>query len=286
MRAFNLATGAPAGTIVIAGEDLAQEHALSCITSDAQGRLYALSTQLGVVRLTPSGNTFVQDIYAPLQPDLAPCTPQSVGACSPTSFDAPPLPNDLAFDWAGNLYITDSLQATIFRVPAGGGAPQVWFQSPAFEGFQGNIGLNGIRVSPDQKKVYVTVSLPAANPAAGAVYSLPRVAAPAAGDLALVHSYAGDAPDGIAFGLTGKLYVALAVSSQISVLNPNGTEKTRFSGTGSAIPLDGPANIAFDRHGSLLVTNHASLSNNPASFAVLKVFAGDLAFPLAQPFLW
>ncbi|RYE86991.1 MAG: hypothetical protein EOO75_15040 [Myxococcales bacterium] len=289
VRAFNLATGAPAGTIVIAGEDLTQEHALSCITADAQGRLYALSTQLGVVRLTPAANnTFAQDIYAPLPPDLAPCTPQSVGACSPTVFDGPPLLNDLTFDWAGNLYITDSFQATVFRVAPGGGAPQVWFQSPALAGIPFNIGLNGIRVSPDQKKVYVTVTLPAANPAAGAVYSIPRVAAPAAASLALVHTYAaGEAPDGIAFGLTGKLYVALAVSNAISVLNPNGTEKTRFTGpAGSPIPFDGPANIAFDRRGSLLVTNHASLSNNAANFAVLETFVGDLAFPLPQPFIF
>lgn len=283
---FDLATGVARPPITITGELLEFEHALSCITSDGLGRLYVLSTQLGVVRLTPSGSGYAQDIYAPLPPDLAPCTPESTDPCSPTSFDGPPLVNDLAFDWAGNLYITDSFQATVFRVDPGGGPPSIWFQSSALEGIPFNIGLNGLRITPDQKNVHLTVTLSAHNPYAGYVYSVPRVAAPAAQDLKLVHEYApGEAPDGLAFGLSGKLYVLLAGSNAISVLDPSGQERRRFTGpVGSAIPFDGPANIAFDRKGSILVTNHASLSNNPASFAVLETFVADLPFPLATPF--
>lgn len=288
VRAFDLQTGAPKGTITITGEDTSQEHALSCITSDALGRLYALSSQLGVVRLTKNGNSFTQELYAPLPADLPTCASNPNGACSPTTFDGPPLINDLAFDWAGNLYVTDSFQATVWRVPAGGGAPKVWFQNAALEGQPFNIGLNGIRLSPDQKKVYVTVTLSAANIATGLVYSIAHKASPGASDLALVHTYpAFEAPDGIAFGLSGNLYVTMAGQNGISVLKPNGTEKTRYYGpTGSPIPFDGPANIAFDWRGSLLVTNHASLSNNAANFAVLDLFVGDLAFPLAKPLVF
>lgn len=287
IRIFDLANGAPKGTITITGELLQFEHALSCITSDAKGRLYALSTQLGVVRLTPKNGGYVQDLYAPALPDLPPCTPGGTTACSPTSFDGPPLSNDLAFDWAGNLYITDSLQATIFKVAPGGGTPTIWFQSPAFEGVPFNIGLNGIRVAPDQKSIYVTVTLPAANPAIGYVYSIPRVASPKASDLKVFHAFnPGDAPDGLAFGITGNAYVALAGTNAISVLGTNGQEKRRFTGpTGSAIPFDGPANIAFDWQGNILVTNHASVSNNTANFAVLETFVADVAFPLATPVL-
>lgn len=282
---YDLLTGAAKPPITLAGEDLSQEHALSCITSDAFGRLYALSTQLGVVRLTPRGNAFTQSIYAPPLPDLPTCTPDATGPCAPAGFEGPPIVNDLAFDWAGNLYVTDSFQATIFRVPPGGGAPAIWFQSPELAGIPFNIGLNGIRVSPDQKRVYVTVSLSAQNPYAGYVYSIPRVASPSPSDLKVVHEYApGEGPDGIAFGLTGKLYVALAGTNAISVLSPNGTETRRLTGPqGSPIPLDGPANIAFDWQGSLLVTNHASLSNDASHFAVLETFVADLPFPLATP---
>lgn len=284
---YDRRTGAAQTPITIAGEFTQFEHGLSCIASDIKGRIYVLSTQLGVVRLTPHGSGFVQDIYAPAPPDLPVCTPTSTGACSPTSFDGPPLVNDLAFDWAGNLYFTDSFQATIWKVAPGGGAPTVWFQSAAFEGIPFNIGLNGLRISPDQRSVYVTVSLPAANPAFGRLYSVPRVASPSAASLELVHEFGpGDGPDGLAFGITGKIYVALAGTNGISVLAPNGTEKRRFTGpTGSAIPYDGPANIAFDQRGSILVTNHASLSNVAAHFAVLETWVADLGFPLATPFL-
>jgi DNA-binding beta-propeller fold protein YncE len=82
-------------------------------------------------------------------------------------------------------------------------------------------------------------------------------------------------PDGIAFGKSGKLYVALQSPSEISILNPDGTE-TRLKGpTNSPIAYDAPADFAFDRRGSVLVTNHALFSGNPASFAVLKVFVKD-----------
>jgi DNA-binding beta-propeller fold protein YncE len=97
------------------------------------------------------------------------------------------------------------------------------------------------------------------------------------------------APDGIAFGKSGKLYVCLAGTSQISVLRPDGTEEVRYSGPaanpgGSPDPLPwaNPANIAFDVHtGSLLVTNHASLVPfNPNLFAVFSVFVDDKGSPL------
>ena len=53
----------------------------------------------------------------------------------------------------------------------------------------------------------------------GVIYRLPRVEQPTEADLEEVHSYpAGEAPDGIAFGENGKLYVALA-DGQLTVLD-------------------------------------------------------------------
>src|SRR4029453_13902275 len=91
-------------------------------------------------------------------------------------------------------------------------------------------------------------------------------------------------PDGIAFGRSGKLYVALAGTSQISVLRPDGTEEARYSGPaanpgGSPDPLPwaNPANLAFTHNtGELLVTNHASLVPfDPSLFVVFSVFVDD-----------
>ena len=79
--------------------------------------------------------------------------------------DFPPLINDIVFDDDGNAYVTDSLQATIFRYGPDGGVPVVWFQSLDFVG-GGFIpfGPNGIRLDPERQYVYVAVSTSAADP--------------------------------------------------------------------------------------------------------------------------
>ncbi|MGH9838758.1 MAG: SMP-30/gluconolactonase/LRE family protein [Blastocatellia bacterium] len=274
----------------VIGEDLTQEHANSCLAFDGFGRVYVLNLQLGVLRYDPLLRT--QQSYSGPFPNLPPCNQAAPGTpCSPTVIDLPPLPNDLAFDQAGNLFVTDSLQATIWRIPAGGGAPQIWFQDNRLApGPVAGIGANGIRFNPQGAKLFITVSEDQNGQAF--VYTLPRVAQPAAADLQVFHHYtSGDIPDGIAFGKTGLLYVTIATpfNSGISILRPNGTELTRLANPpGSPIsPYDSPANIAFDNKGSLLVTNRAFATGGqePAQFKVLDVFVNDNGAPLARPFV-
>jgi DNA-binding beta-propeller fold protein YncE len=93
----------------------------------------------------------------------------------------------------------------------------------------------------------------------------------------------------MAFGKSGKLYVALAGTSEISVLRADGTEEARYTGPAAnpggspnPMPWANPANIAFDDHNeSLLVTNHASLVPfDPNLFVVFDVFVNDKGQPL------
>ncbi|HEX6595734.1 MAG TPA: SMP-30/gluconolactonase/LRE family protein [Acidimicrobiales bacterium] len=282
---YHASTGILLRTFDIQGENLAQEHANSSLALDALGRVYVLNTQLGVVRITVNGN---QERYSAPFPDLPACANVAPGTpCSPTPFDAPPLPNDLAFDPAGNLYVTDSTQATIWRVPRGGGVPQIWFQDVRLASTF--IGVNGIRLNPERTRVFFTVTADLENRAF--VYSLPLVAKPTAGQLAVFHEYTGgDAPDGIAFGQSGRLYVAIATpfASAISILSPSGAEVARLENQGNPIfPYDSPANLAFDGKGSVLVTNHAFVTGvtNPEQFTVLDVWVNDKGSPLVRPFI-
>ncbi|MGH9755214.1 MAG: SMP-30/gluconolactonase/LRE family protein [Blastocatellia bacterium] len=290
IRVFDRKTGALVTTISVAGEALAFEHALSNVAVDGQGRIYALSTQLGLIRFTKQGQSYVQQGYGAPLPDLPRCADVAPGTgCSPTLANLPPIPNDIVFDDFGFAYVTDSFQATVFRYAPGGGAPQIWFQSALFEG-DGFLpfGANGIRLNPEREHVYIAVSTSAAAPNVGTIYRLPLVNAPIAADLEVVHAYtAGETPDQVAFDTQGNLYVTLALSNQISKLAPNGTELARFqSAPGDAIPLDAPAAIAFDsRTKSLLIVNHAILSANPAHFAVLRMFVGNPGNPLDKPLL-
>jgi len=61
-------------------------------------------------------------------------------------------------------------------------------------------------------------------------------------------------------------------------------QESRISGpTGSAIPFDAPATMAFDHaKKSLLIANHA-IFGDPAHFAVLRVFVADPGNPLPTP---
>lgn len=276
VQAYDLKTGAFETTYPITiTNPFAGMSAASCAAFGPDGKLYVVEPFVGIIRMDlDPGNT--QSVYAAFIPS------------------GPSLLNDLAFDDDGNLYVTDSFAATIYRIPPGGGAPSVWFTDPRLAGdINVPFGVNGIRIDKNNKNVYVSVT--AENGTLdGVIYRLP-LANPTAGTLEEFHRYsffpsftlAG--PDGIAFGKSGKLYVCLAGTSQISVLRPDGTEEVRYSGPaanpgGSPDPLPwaNPANIAFDVHtGSLLVTNHASLVPfDPNLFAVFSVFVDDKGSPL------
>ena len=281
---LNRANGDLITEIPIEGENTAFEHAMSGITVDGDGIVYVLSTQLGVVRIERHGHHYTQSSYASPLPDLPACAPGVVDPCSPTFIDLPPISNEMAFDEDGYLYVTDSLQASIFRVAPGGGAPEQWFSSPLLAGNLAGplpFGANGIKVSPDRDYVYVVETFDPADVTASHVYRIPLVEQPDPEDIELFATFGGfGAADSLVFGTSGKLYVSLAGTNQIAVLDDDGAEITRISGpTGSAIPLDGPATMAFDdATKSLLVANHAILGD-PANFAVLRIYVGEKGDP-------
>jgi sugar lactone lactonase YvrE len=284
--AYDINTGELERTYTIEGEQTQFPHANSCIAFDGQGRLYVVNLQLGIVRIDLGSGE--QEIYASPVPDLAPCSQTQSSPCSPTVLNSPPLPNDIAFDEAGNLYLTDSFQATIWRIAPGGGQPQIWFQDSRLDT---PFGPNGLRLSPDRTKVYFAVTAEGIGQfgafLGGKIYTLPLVNSPVAADLQVFHQYNGEAPDGIAFGKSGKLYVVEAApfNSGISILLPDGTEQTRLTNPpGSPIfPYDSPANAAFGKQGSLLLTNHAFATMLPSNFTVLDVFVDDKESPLVKP---
>lgn len=284
---FDLNSGALTRTLLTKGEKtFGAEHADSCLAFDGQGRLYALNNQLGTLRIDLA--TEAQENYTPPFPNDPACLPLGLSkkSCSPTVTNLPALPNDLVFDDSGFLYVTDSMQATIWRIPPGGGAPQPWFRDARFA--SPYVGTNGLRLSPDRSQLFITVTTDMLG--FGHIYTLPLVDAPKKADLKAWHHFApGDWPDGIAFGASGKLYVTLALpgKSGIAVLEPDGTESARIANPllTPVTPFDSPANIAFDGAGNLLVTNHAFATGfvMPHQFQVLKVYVGDTASPLSEP---
>ncbi len=278
--------------IVLEGQDPSQQHGLGGLRFDGDGRLYTLAVPGGVVRVT-LGEPPTQEVYATF-PTLMPCAWGAPGAsqCTPMPFPTAPLPNDAAFGPDGSMYVTDSVQAVIFRVPPGGGEAQVWFQVPGYESItpdQVSVGPNGIAITPDRKGVVFAVSISGEN--AGTLFRLPLVDHPAPADLRVLHKYTqGEDPDDMAFAASGRLYVALGLASAISVLEPDGTELRRYEGIlaegrdGSSIPIDAPAQPAFvDGLPILLWTNHAFATRDPSHFALIGMRVSEVGLPLIRP---
>ena len=276
--AFNLVDGALVKKLALRPPGAGQENGIAGIALDGNGRLY-IAGQQGLMRLDPA--TEAQSLYATF-PNLPPCAPLLPGPCSPTLADRPPFPNDVAFDADGNAYVTDSFQATVWRVPPGPGPPEIWCQSASLDGLI--FGPNGVRLQPDGSGVTVTVTGPP-----GGVFALDKQGS--ACQIQRVRSYPLELPDGLAFGRSGRLYVTLAGTNQVSVLAPNGAEQARYSGPamrdgGEAVPWDAPASVAVDPvTSSLLVVNHALVTGFvfPSRFVVFDVFVDDRPVTLKRP---
>src|SRR2546422_536394 len=192
--------------------------------------------------------------------------------------------NDLVFDRAGNLFMTDD-KPRLWRVTPDGQA-SIWFQDPGIAGFFGFAGgpLGG-RIDPSGKFLYFTITISAAFPGEAVVYRLPLVDHPSASDLQLVHRFpvvpGQQLPQasGLAFAESGNMYVGLIGTDQIAVLDPAGNEIRRISS-----PLfHSPWGLAFMGQ-SLLVTN-ADIQpfEIPDHWKVLKVFVGEAGLPLNRP---
>lgn len=288
---FDRRSGALEGSIVVAGEDLGRNHAVIGMAVDGVGRLYVGAEGTGVLRFRQERGRWLQETYAVL-PDLRPCRGDPA-PCSPTRDDRVTLPNDLAFDDAGNLYVADSWQATVWKVAPGTRTVTAWFQDERFDHVY---GANGVRLGPDGRHVFLAVTGPdalGADEAGGppAIYTLPLTDHPARADLRLFHAFQSpESPDGIGFGASGRLYVMSVGTSTVHVLEPDGGESARFpdpvANATSADPYDNNSSFVFnDARGTILVVNHAVFDGDafPDRHLVLEAYVGDTGLPLARP---
>ena len=267
--AFHRGTGRLSRTVTIPRMMTPSVMALAGVAVDAARRAYVVDMNGRILRVDP--RTGSQEVYAEF--------PATVGGLTT-------MPFDITFDATGAAYVTDQNLAAIWRIPPGGGAPYVWFQDVRLASYL--FGPSGIRLDPSGRLLYFTVARAAASGRQGIVYRIP-LEHPTADRLEEIFRYPAQSdPFGIAFGESGKLYVALFGANQVSVLLPDRTEERRFpsmeDNSRAEAPFDHPVAVALDGNGALLVTNSASASlPNPARMVVFDVFVDDLASPLARP---
>jgi sugar lactone lactonase YvrE len=264
--------------ITIAGQADGRQHGLLGLAADKDGRLLALdAAPARVLRLDLDSGT--QERFA-FFPNLPACLLViSAPTCEPGPRDNAPLPRAAVRDKAGNLYVTDAGQGTIWRVRPGGGEAEVWHQSNDF--LSTSSGLGGIALDAQGNVIVaVTSSLSPATLNSGVVYRVPVQANGRPGTHTQVaRTGMNEAPVGLAVGKSGRIYLALSSAHQLLVLEPGGQERGRITADQArertSVPFDAPVGLAF-RGQSLLITNQ-SATNDPARWVVFDVSVQDSA---------
>jgi len=189
------------------------------------------------------------------------------------------FPNGMAFDDEGNLFVTDSYMAGIWKITRFGKVT-FWLQDPmfdyapnAFNGYSYFYGANGIEF--DRGTMYVTstdlgliarISMPAGN------------AKPHARIFVRDPSLIG--ADGLAFDADHHMYVAIDYQNTLVRISPRGTITTLATATDG---LDFPASPSFDQrlgHRTTLYFTNFGFNLSPVQPSLMKVDVGVPGKPL------
>ena len=267
----------------IDGQTLGEPHGIQAALSDAEGRLVLLDTLPARVLILDL-HSRRQGTYANF-PDIPLCTPgETTPSCSPAAVDNPPIPNYAAWGPDGSLYVTDYGQAVVWRVPPGGGVPEVWLADRRLDGIE--FGTTGIMLEADQRTLMIGQGSSAGggdgDPTTGKIYEVAIGDDGAPGELTKFwESGPTDLPDGFAIAASGNLYVPLVgTTAQIAVVDPNGNEIERFpdapfgGDNGSPVPFDSPSSAMF-LGTRLIVANQSAVMGDATHQAILDVEAGE-----------
>lgn len=183
------------------------------------------------------------------------------------------FPNDVTIDKRGNIYATDTVAGTVWRIPKHG-TPELWAADPLLEGtgafgFGFPIGANGIAV--DHNEVIV------ANPEKGFLVTVPMKDDGSAGTVTvLASSPLLVGADGIALDVHGNIYVIAGIQNRLVVVRDDGSIDSLAT---AADGLNQPATLAFGSgrrdNQTLFITNFSVFAPNPTP--------GVLAFPADSP---
>ena len=181
------------------------------------------------------------------------------------------VPNALAFDKAGGLYVTDSALGAVWRVAPGGG-PEMFVDHPLLEpeGCSFAPGANGIALSHRLLLV--------ANTCNGRIVRIPIERHGAAGEpTTLIERADLIGADGIALDVRDNIYVVMfggPAGGRLVRISPDGHVEQL---AGEADGLTGPASLVFGTRGddrkALFITNFDLFSSNPTP-ALLRIDVG------------
>lgn len=270
----------PGGTLLrswaVPGQKDVNEAGVQVANQDARGRLVLLeSSTASVLTLDTRTGRFRRQAVIP---DVPICTRSRTTGCSPNAKDAAPVPNYATWGPDGALYVSDYGQAVIWRIPATGGRPRIWFTSQQLDYLE--FGTTGLVYQPG-RHAFLVGQQTTSTSLQGRLYRLPVTASGKPGTLRTIwRSRAGELPDGFGVARSGRIYVAnVGLSNQLVELSPEGRELARFPHTvsgnnGSPVPFDGPSSATFSGT-RVLVANQSPIAGNAAHFVILDVEVGE-----------
>jgi len=175
-----------------------------------------------------SGKLLVLDMGTGQVLDVNPITGDSVifsqiPDLTPTNPNAGPLPNVLTFDAAGNVYVSDSIQSTIWRIPPDGGIAEAWLAHDLL-GTQSYppFGANGLDFNKDFSILYV------ANTGDDTIVQVPMLA-DGTPDEPFVMARSVESPDGLIVDDDGTILIASFHGNHIMRVNTEGTAINVYS---------------------------------------------------------
>jgi len=177
--------------------------------------------------------------------------------------------NDLTFDRAGNVYVSDSAQGIIWKAPPSGGVATIWIDDPLLRttGVP-PFGANGLRFNRGETRLFV------ANTGSDTVLQIPVVGHDPGGP-AKIFTQALNGADGLLVDENDNLWVVENQSDDVVVIDPSGKAIAKLGDFGGAIRRGSPVGLLFPasirfagRH--LLVTNLA---------LDLRIFSPDFTTP-------
>jgi len=279
-------------TFTITGQDVANNHGLLGMAQDAAGRLYVADfAPPRVLRINL--RTGRQETYAPM-PDLPACAPVAPGDplgqwCDNSGgTDSIPFPDVLAFDPAGNLYVTDLQQGTIFRIRPRTRRVEIWSQDAQFISPFGPNGIafdaRGAVVVSTTATVFGPTTVPDGGGRGGLFHLAVHRDGSAGPAVRFFTSKPGAAPQGFAIAASGSIYLSDCLTNELQVVSPDGTLVRSWGpdAAGTGVGLDCPSSVSFTRN-SILVTNLAYLTVKTDHYTVLKIAAGERGLAPTRP---
>ncbi|HRI69623.1 MAG TPA: hypothetical protein PK156_35570 [Polyangium sp.] len=193
------------------------------------------------------------------------------------AFGGSEFPNDLTFDKAGNMYVTESISGSVYKIPAGTTSRELWIQDPLLFGDVTQspvpfpIGANGLAYDDE------TDTLLVANSQSPRIVEIEDVCGYAGAVNVLAEGEHLRGADGISIDKNGDVVVVSNFYSTIYRVD-------RASGAAEALAtasngLVFPSTVAFGQHGrdkrSLFIANFGFGAGPSAPVGLLKMYYGE-----------